>query len=381
MKNTPLKIALVHDYLREYGGAERVLEALHELYPEAPVYVAFVDEDALGIHWERFKHWDIRESVASKIPFIKKLYSPLRVLSPYFFEGFDFSEFDVVISSTNMYMAKGVLTHPGTVHICYCHTPPRSLYGYSTMTDWKKNPVIRVLGELINFRMRALDFLTAQRPDLFIANSEETQRRIKKFYKRESQVIYPPVSLGVDLQTRTKASTQDYYLFVGRLAKSKRADLAIEACVQLGRKLKFVGAGKGEEYLRSLANDNVEFLGGVSDTKLAEVYAGAKALLFPADNEDFGIVPVEAMMAGVPVIAHNSGGPKETVVDGKTGVLFDDLTTEGMIGAIERFETLQFKAEEIKKHAQKFSKEKFMHEIVKIVEKNSPPKQANLHKE
>ena len=154
-----------------------------------------------------------------------------------------------------------------------------------------------------------------------------------------------------------------------RLAKSKRADLAIEACVKLGKKLKFVGSGKGEDYLRSLANEDVEFLGGVSDVELATVYAGAKALLFPADHEDFGIVPVEAMLAGVPVIAHNSGGPKETVIDGETGVLFDDLTVEGMTTAITRFETFSFDSGKIQTHAKKFSKERFHQEIEALVAK------------
>jgi glycosyltransferase involved in cell wall biosynthesis len=365
-----LKVALVHDYLREYGGAERVLEALHEMFPEAPLYTAFVDSDALGIHWNRFKDWDIKESSAAKIPFIhaNKVYSPLRLLSSYFFEGFDFSGYDVVISSTNMYMAKAVLTGPQTLHVSYIHTPSRSLYGYTTRTDWKSRPLTRVIGELINFRMRTIDYLTAQRPDVLVANSHEVQNRIKNFYRRDSTVIYPPVSLPA-VANGHKKEEREYYLYVGRITRSKHIDLAIQSCVQLGYQLKVVGVGKGEEYLKTLANEKVEFLQSVSDEKIAELYSGAKGILFPSEDEDFGIVPVEAMLHGVPVIAHNSGGPKETIIDGKTGVLFDELTTDGLIQAIERFETLSFDADKIKTHAQKFSKERFQKQIMDLIEK------------
>lgn len=364
---TSYKVALVHDYLREYGGAERVVEVLHEMFPDAPLYTAFVDSKALGMHWDRFKDWDIRESSASKIPFIKKLYSPLRLFAAYFFEGFDLSEYDVVISSSNMYMAKAVLTRPETLHLSYIHTPPRSLYGLSTRTAWKKNPITRVCGELINYWMRPMDYIVSQRPDVLIANSQTTQERIQKYYHRDSVVIYPPVSLASYSEHVQK---KDYYVYVGRLAKSKRADLAIEACVTLGKKLKFIGEGKGEEYLRSIANENIEFLGSVSDEKLAEVYRGAKALLFPADQEDFGIVPVEAMMAGVPVIAHNSGGPKETVLDGTTGILFDDLSVDGLVQAMTKLEQKTFSSEKIRSHAKKFSKENFKRNMLELIEKH-----------
>lgn len=362
-----LKVALVHDYLREYGGAERVVEALHELFPEAPLYTAFVDIDALGIHWSRFSNWTIKESIAARIPLIKKLYSPLRLFSSYFFESFDLSNFDVVISSTNMYMAKAVLTGPQTLHICYCHTPSRALYGYTTRTDWKSKPHTRLIGELINFRMRSIDFLTAQRPDIFVANSFETKRRIQKFYRRDSVIIYPPVSLVKEVNP-FQNKLQGYYLYIGRITRSKHVDLAIEACVQLGYDLKVVGVGKGEEYLQSIANGKIEFLGAVSDEQLVQLYANATALLFPSEDEDFGIVPVEAMMAGVPVIAHASGGPKETIVDGKTGVLFDDLSTQGLVQAIKAFEQKEWNRGAIQKHAQKFSKERFQEEIQQLIE-------------
>lgn len=362
-----MKIALVHDYLREYGGAERVLETLHDIYPDAPVYVAFLDKKALGIHWQRFKDWDIRESVAAKIPGIKQLYSPLRVFSAFFFEQFDLSEYDLVISSTNMYMAKAVITKPPTKHICYCHTPPRSLYGFTTMTDWKKNPIIRVGGELINIWMRRIDAISALRPDVMVANSEETRKRIQRFYNRDAVVIYPPVSLP-DVAISSMNDKQDYFLYVGRLAQSKHADLAIRACVALGLKLKVVGKGGGEEFLKSIAGDQIEFLGAVNDKDLAKLYANGRALIFPAEDEDFGIVPVEAQMFGLPVIAHRSGGPKETIAEGKTGIFFDELTVDSLVSALRQFELCKFNVKTIKEHAAQFSKANFVRKIKDLVD-------------
>jgi glycosyltransferase involved in cell wall biosynthesis len=361
MKNKNFKIALIHDYLREYGGAERVLEALHELYPEAPVYVSFVDQTALGLHWAKFKDWDIRQSWITKIPFYKKLYSPLRVLAPQFFGSFNLSKYDVIISSSNMYFAKAVKKTDKAVHISYCHTPPRSLYGYTTMTDWKKNPVIRYGGSLINHYLRVVDYYVSQQVDFFIANSEEVKNRIKKFYRREAVVIYPPVDL-IDVNTNSLIEKK-YYLFVGRLAFAKHPEIAVEACNQLHLPLKLVGTGSMMEKLKSIAGPNVELLGAIDDQELHQLYAGAKALLFPVEDEDFGIVPVEAMGHGVPVIAHNSGGPKETVIDNKTGVIFDDLSVAGLTAALKKFAQTKFDRSAIIKHAQKFSKKRFQQEI------------------
>ncbi len=365
-----LRVALVHDYLREYGGAERVLEALHEMYPEAPVYVAFVDKKALGIHWQRFKDWDIKESIAAKIPGIKKIYSPLRVLSAFFFEQFDFSRFDLVISSTNVYMAKAVKTKSPTKHICYCHTPPRSLYGFTTMTDWKKNLLIRVGGELINIWMRHLDAITAKRPDVIVANSQETRGRIQKFYHRDAEVIYPPVSLPETKgHSGGKKATEPYFLYVGRLAQSKHADLAVEACTLLDLPLKVVGKGGGEAYLKSIAGEKIEFLGAVDDLALAHLYQDARGLIFPAEDEDFGIVPVEAQIMGVPVIAHRSGGPKETIIEDKTGIFFDDLTVDSLVSAIRQFETLKFDSKVIKAQGNNFTSSIFKRRIRELVAK------------
>jgi glycosyltransferase involved in cell wall biosynthesis len=377
-----MKIALIHDFLLEYGGAERVLETLHEMWPEAPIYTAFVDERKLGRHWGRLKSWDIRTSWGQKVPGLRALVSPLRFLAPVYFESFDLSGYEVVISSSNMYQAKAVITRPETLHLCYCHTPPRSLYGYTTKTDWRARWWSRWYGEVVNFKLRQVDWLTAQRPDVIVANSQETQRRIKKFWRRDSVVIYPPVDLPKT--KRYPLDANGYYLYVGRLAKMKGVDLAIKACNELKLPLKVVGSGAGEDYLRSIAarppsaaasgaagrGETIEFLGSVDDEQLAELYAGCRAVIFPAEDEDFGIVPVEAMAYGKPVIAHNSGGVKETVVDGKTGMLFDDLSVGGLVKAIKKLQIInaKFQIKDIKKQAERFGKERFQDEMRKLVE-------------
>lgn len=365
-----MKIALVHDYLREYGGAERVLESLHKLFPDAPVYTAFVDKDALGIHWKKFENWNIKETWISEIPFYKKLYSPFRIFAPSAFEDLDLSKFDVVISSSNAYFAKAVRVPNGT-HYCYCHTPARSLYGYSTMSDWRSNPITRICGELINHYLRMVDFEVAQKVNVFIANSQETKMRIEKFYRRDSLVMYPPVIVSekIDVKQRQKALKNGYYLYVNRLAFAKHPEIAVAACNNLQLPLKVVGDGKMLPELKEKAGPTVEFLGSVSDEQLHELYQGAKALLYPVEDEDFGIVPVEAMGHGVPVIAHNSGGPRETIKDGESGVLFDDLSIQGLTAAIHTASEKQFDPSKLHKYAKRFSTAQFEKKISQLLKK------------
>jgi glycosyltransferase involved in cell wall biosynthesis len=360
-----MKVALVHDYLIDYGGAERVLEALHEIYPDAPIYVAFIDKQKMGVHWQNFADWDIRETWMANIPLIKKLYSPLRVLADKAFAALDLSAYDVVISSSNAYMSKAVRAPKG-IHICYCHTPPRALYGYSTMTNWKSNPVFNIAGTLLNHYMRVIDYKVAQKVGYFIANSEETQRRIQKFYRRESVVINPPVSISPKPPTNKE---RDYYLYVNRLALAKHPELAVQAANELKLPLKIVGAGAMEAHLKSIAGSTIEFLGAVRDEQLHELYSGAKALLYPVEDEDFGIVPIEAMGHGVPVIAHRSGGPMETVVQGKTGVFFDELTVDGLKGAIEEAQKISWQVSAIYKHAQRYGEDVFRKNVHDFVAK------------
>ncbi len=369
------KVALVHDFLREYGGAERVLEVLHSLFPQAPVYVAFCDQKALGSYWSRFQTWTIIPTWFAKIPFHKKLYSPLRWLAPQAFADLDLSAYDLVISSSNAFEAKAVTINKNKqAHLCYCHTPPRALYGYSTMSAWKKNFVIRFFGQLINHYMRVVDFKHAQEVDQFIANSKETQRRIKKFYRRDSVVIYPPVSLPMsnqELLNLKQKSAQDYYFYIGRLGLQKHPELAIQACIKLGVKLKIAGTGPMLAQLQELVgpNSNIEFLGAVDDLQLAKLYAEAKALLYPVEDEDFGIVPVESLLAGTPVIAHRSGNLVYSVTEGKTGLFFEQLTVEALVTAMQKIDKQKFSAQTIQASAQQYSQENFEKSLLSLIQK------------
>lgn len=366
--NSSPNIALVHDYLREYGGAERVLEALHQLYPTAPVYVGFIDERAMGRHWTKFSSWQLHQTWLASIPFIKQLYSPLRVFAPKAFAELDLSRFDIVISSSNAYFAKAVSVPNGT-HICYCHTPPRALYGYTTRSNWRENPVLRVFGELLNHYLRVVDFQIAQRVDLFIANSVETKARIKKFYRRNSVIINPPIVVPKKTPKLNLVERQ-YYLYVNRLALAKHPELAVAACTALQLPLKLVGSGPMVAELQKIAGPTVEFLGAVSDTELSQLYEGARALLYPVEDEDFGMIPVEAMAHGVPVLAHRSGGPVETVVEGKTGFFFDELTEAALTAVIKKYEknVSQFHPSSIYKHAQGYAHEQFFQKMSSVIQ-------------
>ncbi len=360
MAKKNLKIALVHDYLREYGGAERVLEALHAMFPTAPIYTAFVDSKAMGKNWQIFADWDIRQSKLIRLPFYKQLFSPMRIFAKWAFEQFDLSGYDVVISSSNAYFAKAVKV-PNGVHYCYCHTPPRVLYGYSAKSNWQANSLTRFAGNLLNHFVRQMDFQAAQNPDFFIANSQETALRIQKFYKRKSVVINPPIKIYDSAQTFfdqlnkktladfTKQKTNSYYLYVNRLALAKHPELAVQAAKSLKIPLKVVGSGAMLENLKKIAGETIEFLGAVNDQRLIELYKNAQSLIYPVEDEDFGMVPIEAMAFGTPVIAHFSGGPKETIEAGKTGVFFQDLTVESLIAAVKNFQQ-NFRVDVLKIH-------------------------------
>jgi len=362
-----MKVALVHDYLDEFGGAERVLLALSELYPEAPIFTAYYKEGSVA--YERFKDKTLIPSFAQKIPFFAgKLHSPLRFIAPYIWESFDFDDYDVVISSASWYITKGIITRPETLHVCYCHTPPRYLYGFKTSVEWQRYWPIRWYAYLINGSLREYDFLAAQRVDVMVTNSENTRGRIRKFYRRDARVIYPPVELP---QLNEKPKRGDYYLIISRIVGGKGLELAVEAATKLNLPLKVVGQGAGwsstGERIRKMAGDNVSFLGYVDDVKLSKLYSEAKAFLALAEDEDFGITPVEAMMAGTPVIAYAGGGYLETVKDGKSGLLVKELTVGGVIQGMRAFETMKWDRMAIQRWAHTFSKERFLKEVRELV--------------
>jgi len=366
-----MKVALVHDYLKEYGGAERVLESLTEIFPSAPIYSAFFKENSIA--YEKFKHKKIIPSWAQSIPFFaSKLHSPLRFLAPVIWESFDLSQYDLIISSASWYITKGFkkpFDKSHFIEICYCHTPPRWLYGYTTSVNFQKYALVRVYAAIVGHFMRLYDFKAAQKVNYFIANSKEVAGRIAKFYRRDSTVIYPPV----ELPKTPDVKKQNYYFIVSRIVGGKGLDLAIEAAIKMGFKLKIAGSPSGyysqNEQLVEKAKGKVEFLGQVTDQELAKLYKGAKAFLALAKDEDFGITPVEAMSVGTPVVAFNGGGYRETVIPGKTGLFFDEYSVDGLVKAIKSFEKMNFKSDDCIAQAEKFGKERFKKEIKEFVEK------------
>lgn len=386
MGGKQMKVALVHDYLKEYGGAERVLESLHELYPDAPVYTLIYAPQFLGPHKERFSSWNIKSSFLKYLPFSYKLLSIFRLIAPLVFKTFDFSGYEVVIVSATGAYSPNMINKKNARQICYCHTPPRYLYGFATARDWKKNPVFRILGELANHLLRMVDYQSSKHVDLFIANSENIKKRIEKFYRRDAVVVYPPATMQgsgsrVDVLGK-KTSTHNlkpktYYLTGGRLARGKHVDLIVSAFAELGLPLKVFGKGFAgyDKELRSISNfqfqiSNIQFLGEVTDDEKLHLMQQAKAFIIAAEDEDFGIVPVEAMSMGTPVIAYRSGGLQESVIEGKTGIFFDELTVESLKRAIKKFEKLKFDPKDGIKQAEKFSGKKFKQAIQSIV--NSP---------
>lgn len=353
-----MRIALVHDQLQEFGGAERVLAALMEIYPEADIFTSFYNENALGLHAKHFKNRNIITSWADKVPFFKRLYSPLRFLTPLIWEAFNFRGYDLVISSSGSYMSKGIVTRPETMHICYIHHQPRYLYYYETAVEWQKYWPIKVYGHLINHNLRMWDYLGSQRVDNFIANSEETRKRVQKFYRRDSKVIYPPVNITEKLP-ETSFGEKQYYITTSRLARAKHVDVLVKAAKKHGFQLKIIGKGRDAEYLKSIAGKTVEFLHDVTDEQFEELYSKAKAYLFASVDEEFGIAPIEAMGYGLPVIAFASGGLIETVEHNKNGYLYYELHEDSLIEQIKKLELLS--ADEYTKmsHAARESSKKY----------------------
>lgn len=370
-----MKIALVHDYLREYGGAERVLEVLHEMFPSAPVFTAYYDPKGLGIHNARVREWDIRTSWMQKLPFGNRLISPLRIFASSAFESFDLIDYDVVISSSSTYFANAVITKPEALHINYIHTPPRYLYGYATSYNYKKHWYTRILGEIANHFLRLYDFEIAQRPDILVANSKNIAARIKKFYRRDSVVIYPPVNTekfkiqNSKLKTASQNS-KDYYLSLGRLVRGKGTEIIVEACRKLNLPLKVAGSGPEEERLKKIAGKDTEFLGLVNEEELPELLSRAMATIVASEDEDFGIVPVESMACGTPVIAVKRGGFLETVIPGKTGEFFEKATTDSLMKTLKEFDPKKISSEDCRKQAEKFSKTRFKKEMSELISKN-----------
>jgi glycosyltransferase involved in cell wall biosynthesis len=362
-----MKIAIVHEFLTKIGGAEQVLLSFHKMFPDAPIYTLLYDEqNTNGI----FNDCQIITSSLQKYPrFIRTRTKLLLGKLPRAVEEFDFSEYDVVISSSNSF-AHGILTKPKTLHISYCHSPMR--YAWDWYHEYMKEnkigfgPISLYIRNLI-YKTRIWDKASSYRVDFWIANSANVQKRIKKYYGFSSEIIYPPVD--VSKIEMTDGIPDDYYVIVSRLEPYKKIDLAIKAFNKLEKQLVIIGTGSQENYLKSIANDNIEFLGWQSDKSVQEYLRNAKALVFPGED-DFGITPIEAMACGRPVIAYNKGGVAETVKDGATGVFFNDPNSASLVEAINAMEKnyTNFSPNVCRKQAEKFSFEVFRDSFNKILE-------------
>jgi len=356
------RVAISHEWLTVPGGSEKVVLQLLELFPHADIYTSVYDPKP----WpEQIRRARVHTSFLDRLPGARRHYPRLLPLMNAAFESFDLDGYDLVISS-NHACAKNVITGPRTLHVCYCHTPMRYAWDPGFFAGERLGPAERALLPLVLGRLRRQDALASSRPDVFVANSTFVAARIAKFYRRDSHVIHPPVD--VDARLSTPRREGDYYLFLGRLVPYKRADVAVEAAARLGRPLKVVGSGRGSVEIERMRGPRTELLGWVDDDQLGDIFAGARALLFPG-VEDFGIVPVEAQAAGVPVIAYGEGGARDSVVDGVTGILYDEDGVEGLCQAIERFEALQFDEAEIRRRAEAFRPERFRQEISELLVK------------
>lgn len=355
-----MKTAIVHDWLVNYGGAERVVEQILLLYPDADIYTLVYDEKKMGKIFPKEK---VHTSSLQKIPMAEKLYTKFLSLMPKAFEEFDLTGYDLVIASSSC-CAKGVITSPTTPFIAYIHSPMR--YAWDLYYDYLKNS-----GRLTKFFMkrwmpdiRKWDYISSQRIDTLVANSSYIARRIKKFWNRDAAVVYPPVD--TDRLSVSDEAAGDYFVVFSRFVPYKRIDLAISACARLNKKLIVIGSGSQEKELKLLAasckNADIKFTGRISDSEVKAYLQKCRALIFCAE-EDFGIIPVEAQACGRPIIAFGKGGALETVVNGKTGVFFEEQSVESLVKAIEKFEKLDkentFNPKKIREHAEKFSAENF----------------------
>lgn len=348
-----MKIALVYDRVNKWGGAERVLLALHELFPEAPLFTSVYNPQTAG--WASV--FDIRTSFLERFPFAKHSHESYAPLMPLAFESFSFDEYDLVISVTSE-AAKGIITKPHTKHICYCLTPTRYLWSGYDM--YFHNQALKYSAQPVISYLREWDLVAATRPDVYVAISGEVQKRIKTYYNRDASIIYPPLTLNSQHVTRnTKhGNKNDYFLIVSRLVPYKRIDIAIEACNRLGLPLKIIGSGVEENQLKKLAGKTVEFLGHLTDSEVVDYYSNCRAFLFPG-FEDFGLTMAEAQSFGKPVIAYKKGGALEIIVEGKTGLFFTPQTTAALLKTLHQFDKLQVNPDDCIQQSEKFSKDRF----------------------
>ncbi len=358
-----MNLALVHDWLNQIGGAEDVLEHLVDIYPAAPVYTSMYAPDLMP---PAYRAWDIRPTWLDRLPGIHTHHQRYLPLYPLAFDRLDLSGYDAVLSNKSGF-CHGVRTGPGTVHVCYCLTPTRYIWeldGY--LARERFGLMTRLAARLVARLYRRWDYAAAQRVDHFIAISTEIQARIRRYYGRESEIIYPPV----DVAERFAPSpvTEDYYLIVSRLIPYKRIDLAVQACTRLGLPLLIAGKGRDRERLEALAGPTVQFLGYVPDDDLPDLLARCRAFIFPG-LEDFGIAPVQAQAAGRPVIAYRGGGALDTVIPGQTGEFFTEPTVDALCAVLEAFDASRYDPAALRAHAMRFDAGAFRRQIAAFVER------------
>ncbi len=350
------KIALVFDWMTNPGGAEKVNEQLHKMFPNAPIFTSIYNPKALP----QFKKAAVTTSFIQNLPFAKKKHQYYVGLMPHAFESFDLSSYDIVISSSHS-CAKGIITKPETLHICYCHSPMRYAWDnwHTYIRQYKMNPILKFFGKRQLHKLRLWDRLSAERVDHYIANSQTTKRRIQKYYNKPSEVIHPMIKAK---EYEISPQTKGYFLAVGRLIPYKKFDLIVETFNKLGLPLKIVGSGIQEAELKATAKGNIEFLGYVGQKELKKLYSEAEALIFP-QLEDFGITAIEAMASGRPVIAYNKGGALDSITE-ETGIFFTQQTPEHLKKAIEEYQKRKFDSQKIKEHAAQFDEKEFRKKFI-----------------
>jgi glycosyltransferase involved in cell wall biosynthesis len=356
------RVAVVHEWLTIPGGSEQVVLELLEMFPQAELFTSIYDPAP----WPaEITQRPVHASYLNRIPGATRHYPKLLPLMNGAFRSFDLTGFDLVLSS-NHACAKNVRVAPGALHVCYCHTPMRYAWEEGFLDGEEVGRLTRLALPLLLKRLRRQDLAGSSSPDVFVANSQHVAARIERYYGRSAEVVHPPVD--VDHYLTLPRSGGDRYLVFGRVVPYKRVDLAVEACAQLGAGLDVAGDGRALQAVRVLGDGHpqVEFLGRVPDEQRDELLGTARALLFPGE-EDFGIVPVEAQAAGVPVIAYEVGGAGESVLDGQTGVLFEQQSSAGLAAAIEHFETLQLDEAAIRENARRFSRERFHAEMTEVI--------------
>ncbi len=358
-----MKVALVHDYLNQMGGAERVVLAFHEIFPDAPLYTSIYDPQRVD---STFRTMDIRTSFMQKLPLVTKHHQPYLPLYPFAMERLDLRGYDLVLSSSSAF-GKGVITRPNTLHICYCHTPMRWCWNYEEYVEREHlGKVARGVLPFLMTGLRIWDQASAQRVDYFIANSPVVAERIQKYYQRDAAYIPPPVEAS-RFPFDPTVQPEDYFLVVGRLIPYKRIDLAIEACNRLQLPLVIIGSGRDEARLKQLAGPTIRFLGRLPDDEVIHYYTHCRAFLFPGE-EDFGITPLEAQACGRPVIAYGAGGALASVLDGVTGVFFREQTVESLMEVLASFDQRRFDSTSIRNHALEFDMPRFRRRIVQFIE-------------